>query len=210
MTGGPDGDVGGNLIKILNRDYGMNPKIVGIADGSGCGEDPDGLDINDRSSFDSSKEAPIADVRSSASSDRRDASRRSTIPMACTSATRCTSASRRTPSCRAADAPPRSTPRTGKDFLNADGTPSSSRHRRGRQPLPHSPTRAQKLSDCGVLIMKDSSANKCGVITSSYEISSNMLISEEEFLAIKEPFVEQVKEKLRLPSPAARPNCSSA
>jgi glutamate dehydrogenase len=44
ITGGPDGDVGGNLMKILARDYGSNAKIVGIADGSGVAEDPKGLD----------------------------------------------------------------------------------------------------------------------------------------------------------------------
>jgi glutamate dehydrogenase len=43
MTGGPDGDVGGNEIKILVREYGDNVKIVGIADHSGCAEDPEGL-----------------------------------------------------------------------------------------------------------------------------------------------------------------------
>jgi glutamate dehydrogenase len=43
MTGGPDGDVAGNEIKILVREYGENVKIVGIADHSGCAEDPDGL-----------------------------------------------------------------------------------------------------------------------------------------------------------------------
>ena len=32
------------MIRILNRDYGNNARIVGIADGSGVGEDPDGLD----------------------------------------------------------------------------------------------------------------------------------------------------------------------
>lgn len=40
MTGGPDGDVAGNLIKILFRDYGENCRLVGIADHSGCAEDP--------------------------------------------------------------------------------------------------------------------------------------------------------------------------
>ena len=44
MTGGPDGDVAGNEIKILIREYGDNVKIVGIADHSGCAEDPEGLD----------------------------------------------------------------------------------------------------------------------------------------------------------------------
>lgn len=42
--GGPDGDVAGNEIKILVREFGTNAKIVGIADATGCAEDPDGLD----------------------------------------------------------------------------------------------------------------------------------------------------------------------
>jgi glutamate dehydrogenase len=44
VTGGPDGDVAGNLMKILFREYGDNCKIVGIADGFGVAEDPKGLD----------------------------------------------------------------------------------------------------------------------------------------------------------------------
>ena len=43
LTGGTDGDVAGNMIKILNRDYGPRAKIVGLADGTGCIEDPNGL-----------------------------------------------------------------------------------------------------------------------------------------------------------------------
>jgi glutamate dehydrogenase len=48
-----------------------------------------------------------------------------------------------------------------------------------------------------VLIFKDSSANKCGVICSSFEIGASMILNEEEFLRIKERFVAQVLEKLR-------------
>ncbi len=44
IAGGPDGDVAGNMMKILQREYGDNAKIVGVADGSGCAEDPNGLD----------------------------------------------------------------------------------------------------------------------------------------------------------------------
>ena len=44
ITGGPDGDVAGNLIRILFRDYPSTAKIVGIADGFGVAEDPEGLD----------------------------------------------------------------------------------------------------------------------------------------------------------------------
>ena len=43
ITGGPDGDVAGNELKILYREYSDNAKVVGIADGTGCAEDPDGL-----------------------------------------------------------------------------------------------------------------------------------------------------------------------
>ena len=44
ITGGPDGDVAGNLLKIAIKKYGKNVKVVGIADGFGVAEDPEGLD----------------------------------------------------------------------------------------------------------------------------------------------------------------------
>ena len=47
ITGGPDGDVAGNEILILNREYGDNVKVVGIADGTGVAEDPEGLDMKE-------------------------------------------------------------------------------------------------------------------------------------------------------------------
>lgn len=47
ITGGPDGDVAGNEILILKRDYGGRARILGIADGSGCAEDPAGLDMDE-------------------------------------------------------------------------------------------------------------------------------------------------------------------
>ena len=56
---------------------------------------------------------------------------------------------------------------------------------------------ANRFREAGVLIIKDSSANKCGVICSSYEISSAMLLSEEEFFENKEVIVKEVLEKLR-------------
>jgi glutamate dehydrogenase len=43
LTGGPDGDVAGNMIKILVQVYGYRAKIVAIADGSGLLEDPSGI-----------------------------------------------------------------------------------------------------------------------------------------------------------------------
>ena len=47
LTGGPDGDVAGNMLKILHREYGDHVKVVGMADGSGCAEDPEGLPMGE-------------------------------------------------------------------------------------------------------------------------------------------------------------------
>lgn len=53
-----------------------------------------------------------------------------------------------------------------------------------------------KLQDAGVLIVKDASANKCGVITSSYEILSGLMLTETEFKAVKKKLVPQVMDIL--------------
>lgn len=37
------------------------------------------------------------------------------------------------------------------------------------------------FKEAGVVFVKDSSANKCGVICSSFEIISSMLMTSEEF-----------------------------
>ena len=44
--------------------------------------------------------------------------------------------------------------------------------------------------------MRDASANKCGVISSSYEIIANLMFSDEEFLACKEEYVADVMDIL--------------
>jgi len=44
----------------------------------------------------------------------------------------------------------------------------------------------------GVIVLRDASANKCGVISSSYEIIANLLMSEKEFLADKDAYVSDV------------------
>ncbi|MFA6929632.1 MAG: NAD-glutamate dehydrogenase domain-containing protein [Lentisphaeria bacterium] len=49
----------------------------------------------------------------------------------------------------------------------------------------------------GLWIIKDASANKCGVITSSFEILSGLMLDEEEFKTNKEELVAQVMEILR-------------
>ncbi len=170
MTGGPDGDVAGNLIKILFRDYGDNCKIVGIADHSGCAEDPEGLsheellrlvseDLN-ISNFDPSKlggegELHLVDTEEGVIA-------RNTMHNRLE-----------------ADAfiPAGGRPNTIDlsnygHFLKNDGTPSSPLIVEGANLFVTSLAREQLFQQAGVTIVKDSSANKAGVITSSVSDST--------------------------------------
>lgn len=84
-----------------------------------------------------------------------------------------------------------------KKFLKEDGIPSSKLIVEGAN-LFLTPDARQALNDeAGVVIIKDSSANKCGVITSSYEVCAAMLLSEDEFCINKERLIHEVLEKLR-------------
>lgn len=194
ITGGPDGDVGGNLLKILFRDYGSNAKIVGIADGSGVAEDPEGLDHDELlrlfyagaaiAEFDRSKLSStglMMDVSTDEGKWRRDTMHNRVK----------------------ADAfvPAGGRPNTSnKDnwhmFLDENGEPTSKLIVEGAN-IFHTPEAREGLRSKGVSIVKDSSANKCGVVTSSCEIAASMLLSREEFLEIKTALVADVLVHLR-------------
>ena len=60
-----------------------------------------------------------------------------------------------------------------------------------------SPEARRELEKLGVVIVKDASANKCGVITSSYEIISGIILDTKEFQAVKPTLVREVMEILR-------------
>jgi glutamate dehydrogenase len=194
ITGGPDGDVAGNMIRILNRDYGANARIVGIADGSGVGEDPEGLDHAELlrlfrealpiASFDPSKlskKGRIVGVDSPEGAPLRNTLHNRLVTDAFVPG---------------GGRPATINETNWRDYLTADGKPSSPIIVEGAN-LFLTPVARAELFKAGCLIFKDSSANKCGVICSSYEIGASMLLDEKSFLAIKAEFVEQVLEKLR-------------
>jgi glutamate dehydrogenase len=194
ITGGPDGDVAGNMIRILNRDYGANARIVGIADGSGVGEDPDGLQHAELlrlfkeglpiASFDRSRLGPQGRV---VGVDEPDGARlRNTLHNRLVTDAFVPGGGR----------PATIDDRNWAEFLLTDGTPSSRVIAEGAN-LFLTPEARRQLSARGVMIIKDSTANKCGVICSSYEIQACMLLSDENFLKIKAPYVEEVLAKLR-------------
>jgi glutamate dehydrogenase len=76
-------------------------------------------------------------------------------------------------------------------FLAADGTPSARAIVEGANSF-LTPQARLELQRRGVLIMRDAAANKCGVISSSYEIIANLLLDDAEFLAHKGRYVDDV------------------
>ena len=194
ITGGPDGDVAGNMIRILDRDYGGNAKIVAIGDGSGSGEDPDGFATEELmrlfeqalpiADFDRAKLGPRGRI---VSVDEPDGPQlRNTLHNRVV-----------------ADAfiPAGGRPATihagnWQEFLQEDGTPTAKVISEGAN-LFLTPEARENLCDAGCVIFKDSSANKCGVICSSFEIGACMILDEKEFLDIKTDFVDEVLDRLR-------------
>ena len=83
------------------------------------------------------------------------------------------------------------------DFLNEKGEPTAKGIVEGAN-LYLTPEARVFLQEKGVLIIKDSSANKAGVICSSFEVLSGLTLGCELFLREKEKLVEEILERLRL------------
>lgn len=195
ITGGPDGDVAGNLMRILNRDYGSNCKILGIADGFGVAEDPEGLDheelirlFNEGLPIDHFNPGKLSSggICMSATTEEG-AARRNTMVFRIKSDVFVPGGGR----------PNTINAQNWEQFLLPDGKPSSPLIVEGANLFLNKEARELLFTKAGVSIIKDSSANKCGVITSSCEVMSSMLLAKEEFMAIKPELVEDVLVKLR-------------
>lgn len=196
MTGGPDGDVGGNEIKILIREYGDNAKIVGIADHSGCAEDPEGLNHAELlrlfeaglciSNFDPTLLGSNGALHTVDTEEGVKARNTMHNRLEADAFVPC-------------GGRPNTIDITNyKQFLKADGTPSSPLIVEGANLFVTSEARKALHDEAGVVIVKDSSANKGGVITSSYEICSAMLLSsDQEFFEHKDAIVSEVLAKVR-------------
>jgi glutamate dehydrogenase len=78
-----------------------------------------------------------------------------------------------------------------QDFLTPDGIPTSKAIVEGAN-LYLTPDARAELEKKGVIIIKDSSANKGGVICSSLEVLTSLILTEEEFLKEKPTLIPQV------------------
>jgi len=194
ITGGPNGDVAGNMIKILCRDYPGRAKIVGMCDHTGGVENEAGLDMEELLRLHLA-DLPISGYNEElvgAGGQKYGVSTPEELLLRNTLHNRLK-----------ADAfiPAGGRPNTininnyDKFFL-ADGTPSSPLIVEAAN-IFTTPEARKEFGDRGISIVKDSSANKAGVCCSSYEIVASMLLSKDEFLADKEAIVGDVLEKLR-------------
>ncbi len=224
ISGGPYGDVAGNLVKLLNaRDDSGNYrfpclKIVAIVDGPAAAYDPDGLNREalDRMLFTENLDAYPAELLQGAGAyivysqpvfvngnDRyrlverkgeklveqlllRDAYmrifqgtlyRQADIFVPCGGRPSTVNISNWQDFCPGGKSSARAIVEGANSFLT--------------------PQARTLLQDAGVLIVKDASANKCGVITSSYEILSGLMLDEEEFRRHREEIVDEVMALLK-------------
>jgi glutamate dehydrogenase len=82
-------------------------------------------------------------------------------------------------------------------FLSPTGEPTARVIVEGAN-LYLTPAARRALEKRGVLVLKDSSCNKGGVICSSFEVLAALCLSEEEFLADKARYVQEVLDKIQL------------
>ena len=188
--------VAGNMLRILHRDYGDSVRVVGMADGSGCAEDPDGLPMAELLRLVDAS-LPLAAM------DRGTLSPRGSIALADTAegaALRNTMASRVVADAfvPAGGRPASINASNWQAFMCDDGrTPSAKVVVEGANLYFTPDARARLFEACSLPIVKDSSANKCGVVCSSLEIVSSMVLSPDEFVAIKPQYVAEVLDRLR-------------
>lgn len=193
MTGGPDGDVGGNLIKVLHREERDRCRIIALGDGTGCAADPEGLDWNEllrlfREAKGIAHFAPgklrgvgahVTPAVDKASEELRNQLHnrvRADLFIPC------------------GGRPYTINDKNWQDFL-VDGRPSAKAMIEGANIFITAKAR-EELQRQGLIAIKDSSANKGGVICSSYEILAGLVMDEAEFLAIKPRYVRETIERL--------------
>ena len=195
MTGGPRGDVAGNAVKLLVANYGENARIVAMSDGHGSAYDPDGLDHGellrlvkeDKSITDFAPDKLRGEGAFVLRADSPEGQRRRASLH---------NEARADIFIPAGGRPETINESNWRQFLLPDGKPSAKAIVEGAN-IFISPGARDRLEEHGVLIVHGSSANKTGVICSSYEILGGLIMTEEEFIGVKRRYVREVLEILK-------------
>lgn len=222
MTGGPDGDVAGNEMANLYHLYPRTAKLIATIDVSGTIYDPQGLDLKTVYELFTNLE-PIAAYPPSKLSEggfvldrkKKQEDLNGDYKTLCTKKHQgklvedwlVTSEMNHLLGHNVHQAkadifvPGGGRPRTlngsnVSDFLDPSGKPTARAIVEGAN-LYLTPEARRSLEKLGVLIVKDSSANKGGVTCSSFEVLSTLCLSEKEFLEEKSVLVPQILEIIK-------------
>lgn len=222
MSGGPDGDVAGNEIVLLQKFYPKTAKLLALTDVSGTINDPEGLDLDilvqlfhqgkpiryyppeklHEGGFlldKNSKKSPTAFVTHTLCWRKQNGK----IVEDWISGNEMNALLRNNVHQTKVDifVPSGGRPRTlnehnVKEFLDETGKPTARAIVEGAN-LYLTPPARRYLEELGVLIIKDSSANKTGVICSSFEVLSGLTLGDEKFIENKEQLVKEILDRLK-------------
>lgn len=223
MSGGPDGDVAGNQILNLAKHYPATAKLIALIDVSGTINDPKGLDLNiltelfkqgkpirfyppeklseggfllDKQRiqqttvlaqqtlcFRMTKEGLIKQWLSGSEMNLllRDNVHKTKVDVFIPSGGR----------------PKTLNESNYRDFLDETGKPTAKVIIEGAN-LYLTPGARRIYEELGTLIVKDSSANKTGVVCSSYEVLCGLTLGDEKFFLHKDLLVQEILARLRL------------
>lgn len=217
ISGGPDGDVAGNELLNLYKYYPNTAKLLALTDGSGTIYDPQGLDLAELASL-FHKGLPIRDYPPQKLSNngflldirtKREESayaqqtlcwrkKENHLVQDWLSGNEMNHLYRNNVHQVKTDVfiPGGGRPRTLNDvnyitFLDETGKPTSRAIVEGAN-LYLTPAARRALEKLGVIIIKDSSCNKGGVICSSFEVLASLCMNEAQFIAHKSQYVAEV------------------
>jgi glutamate dehydrogenase len=217
ISGGPDGDVAGNEILNLYKYYPKTAKLLALTDVSGTIYDPEGLDLAEMANL-FHKSLPIRNYPPEKLHEggflldlktKREESALSQQTLLWRkkngkaiqewiSGNEMNHLFRTNVHQVVADVfiPGGGRPRTLNEsnytsYLDETGKPTSKAIVEGAN-LYLTPAARRALENLGVLIIKDSSCNKGGVICSSFEVLASLCMTEEQFLKEKTEYVKQV------------------
>ncbi len=221
MVGGPDGDVAGNLLLNLRKNYPQTARVLGVMDISGVIYDPKGLDLCKLEELFGQTKAiryyPVELLAEEgflldAKTEKKDALQNSCFLLkkkqggqvveewlgARDAHLLLKSFIHNLPTdvfIPAGGRPASLNLLNIGDFLDAVGRPTSNAIIEGAN-LYLTQEARDILEEKGVIIIKDSSANKGGVICSSFEVLTSLTMTDEEFIASKEQIVEEILQKI--------------
>ncbi|KAH3757238.1 glutamate dehydrogenase [Pelomyxa schiedti] len=221
ITGGPDGDVAGNMIRLLAQHLPTFAKLLVVTDASGTMYDPEGMNLPALVEM-FHKVKPIAEYPRELLHEggfllclwqtrQRSSFQKETLLVKkeggkvveeWITGNQAQQIFRLNAHQKYADVfiPSGGRPRAlnmlnMKDFFDEHDKPTTKAIVEGANL--YIPQDAREfLEDKGVLIYKDSSANKCGVVSSSYEILAGLSLKDAEFVAIKPALVQNVLARL--------------